>query len=403
MTSKERVEIALQGGKPDVIPIVPIYDMGYVQRCAGRDIREWYTGTSAEHTRSIGEAFLRHLPRLDGIFVHGGKTDQWAAEHTVEKRPGHWRITNTKTGERCGLLPDGSECTVEGDPLPRQGNDIYRESRIRTPEDLDRLLGPPPDAAAIDAGGRFGPLRHLRERYPDHHLSFQSGSSMVSALNLCGGYAEGLTLMKTEPRLFHKILRKQTDHQLACFGPGKRAGADSTWFTCYYTGADTISPQDYRDMIFPYEEEICQEAKHQGLYVLNWYLGDLLPNQDTVMKLPLDAFVLEQGRKTYRLDPVEIRRLVGPRFCLFGYGYENDYCTFNREGLTNELRRQIEGAGQDGAFIVGTPIMPPNANPDAVDFYFREARRLGDYGRTPARKTPPEHNRIRTGSDYLRS
>lgn len=101
-----------------------------------------------------------------------------------------------------------------------------------------------------------------------------------------------------------------------------------------------------------------------------------MPNLDTVMSLPQDALVLEQGRKGYVIDPVEIRRRVGPRFCLFGFGYENDYCEDNRESLANELRRQFEGAGRAGAFVVGTPIMPPNANPDAVDFYFSEARRI---------------------------
>ena len=97
------------------------------------------------------------------------------------------------------------------------------------------------------------------------------------------------------------------------------------------------------------------------------------------MKLPLDALVLEQGRKGYEIDPVEIRQRVGPDFCLFGFGLENDFCTFNRAGLAGELQRQIEGAGSDGAFIVGTPIMPPNAQPEAVEFYFQEARRIGRY------------------------
>lgn len=75
----------------------------------------------------------------------------------------------------------------------------------------------------------------------------------------------------------------------------------------------------------------------------------------------------------------------GPRcyFCLFGFGLEHDYCTFNRAGLTTELQRQIRGAGPHGAFVAGTPIMPPDADPDAVDFYFSEARRLGRYRLEP--------------------
>ena len=151
------------------------------------------------------------------------------------------------------------------------------------------------------------------------------------------------------------------------------------WFTSYYQGADTISPKTYAEVVFPCEQEVCQEARDAGLFVLNWYLGDLMPMLDQVMQLPLDALVLEQGRKGYETDPVAIRERVGPHFCLFGYGYEQDYCEFRRERLTAELQRQIEGAGRGGAFVAGTPIMPPDARPEAVDFYFAEARRLGQY------------------------
>lgn len=104
-----------------------------------------------------------------------------------------------------------------------------------------------------------------------------------------------------------------------------------------------------------------------------------MPILDQVMKLPMDALVLEQGRKGYDIDPVTIRKRVGPNFCLFGFGFENDYCIDNRAGLAREIRRQIEGAGRNGAFIAGTPIMPPNANPSTVDYYFNEVRRMGKY------------------------
>ena len=47
--------------------------------------------------------------------------------------------------------------------------------------------------------------------------------------------------------------------------------------------------------------------------------------------------------------------------------------------LSAEIARQIAGAGRQGAFVAGTPIMPPNARREAVDYYFAEARRLGVY------------------------
>ena len=193
---------------------------------------------------------------------------------------------------------------------------------------------------------------------------------------------EGLTTLALNRDLFADLLARHTDNILPYVVEGKRAGADSVWLGSWYTGADTISPRDYAELVFPCEERICRAAREEGLYVLHWYLGDLMPVLDKVVELPTNALVLEQGRKSYDIDPVEIRKRVGPRFCLFGFGLEYDYCVDNRQGLSAELRRQIEGAGSEGAFVVGTPILPPNARPEAVDFYFSEARRIGVYDGT---------------------
>lgn len=372
MTSRERIAIALRGGRPDRTPRMAIFDIGYVLRNTGRDPRDWALASCAECTRILEDNYLIHRPHLDGLHIFAGVNDADIRPLRAEKYAAYWRLTNTRTGRQWGLLPDGSVCAADGTPLPKQGEDLTRDSVIQTEADIERAFGPIPSEADVVASGRFEPIRHLAARYPDAHFSFQTASPLPPALNACGGYAEGLTLMATDRALFRKILARAAALQCTRMAPGKKAGACSTWFTSYYTGADTISPKDYADLIFPLEREICQEARRQGLFVLNWYLGDLLPNLDQVMQLPMDALVLEQGRKTYRLDPVEIRRRVGPRFCLFGYGFENDYVTFNRDGLAAELRRQFEGAGRDGAFIVGAPIIPPNAQRAAVAYYFTE-------------------------------
>jgi hypothetical protein len=393
MTSKERVAIALQGGKPDRIPIVPFYDDGYVQKNTGRDVRSWGLCSAREGIQMIEEGFLLHKD-IDGMVVHDGWNDDASKNLKVEKLDSHWRVTDTtarnvrwhrppppwprieRTGSQWGLLPDRSVCAADGTPIPRQSGGLAWESKIQTTGDIDSVVGLCPTEAEMDATGRFWPLRHLTRKYPDFHFSFQTNTPHGLALSTCG-YVEGLTTMLTDPALFRRVLARYTEIECTAITAGKKAGADSTWFTCFYSGADTISPKTYADLIFPYELEICREAKRQGLFVLNWYLGDLMPVLDKVMQLPLDALVLEQGRKGYVTDPVEIRRRVGPHFCLFGFAYENDFCTFNREGLRNELRRQIKGVGMNGAFIVGTPIMPADAVPAAVDYYFQQARELG--------------------------
>jgi uroporphyrinogen-III decarboxylase len=185
--------------------------------------------------------------------------------------------------------------------------------------------------------------------------------------------------MATNRALFKEVLARFAQNERAWLAATKEYGGGSTWFTSYYAGADTISPKDYVELVYPYEYQVCQTARELGLFVLNWFLGDLNPILDKIAEMPIDALVLEQGRKGYEIDPVSIRQRVGHRLCIFGFGREEDFVHFNRQGLSHEIKRQIAGAGANGAFIAGTPIMPPDANPGAVDFYIDEVHRLGMY------------------------
>ena len=374
MTSKERVRIALEGGKPDKVPVFPIYDCGYILRATGRDLRDWVARGSRERVRIVEDGLLLH--DVDGMFVHAGCDDSWRRRHRVTPGDAYWTVTERKTGRRFRLLADGSQATTDGVVIP--GDDSAGGiSRIQSESDILEVAPATPSRREMIRSGRFKPLNRLVRAYPDHHFSFQVTTPMVAALRACGGFVEGLTMLAADRRLFSKLLRHFIDESIVRLDLGRSIGGHSIFFTSYYTGADTISPLDYKDIIFPVEAEICEAAKARGLNVLDWFLGDLYPILDDVAALPIDAFVLEQGRKGYDIDPVEIRKRIGPDRCIFGFGYEIDYIQDNRTALSTELERQFAGAGADGAFVAGTPIMPPDADPGAVEFYFSEARRIG--------------------------
>ena len=379
MTSRERVEIALRGGKPDRVPAAGIYDAGYMMRTLGHDIGYYQVMSADCWHDAIEKLFLRHP--VDFYFVEHGTTDDWTDERIVEKHDGYWLVTEKQTGRRYRVLSGGGEAQADGTPVPRAPSH-EGVSMIQSREDLENADIPSVIQDEYEAEGAYGPLRYMLEKYPGHHFCTQIRSPFVTAINVCGGYTEGLTTMASEPELFKELMQRCVPFSLQGIGAAKKAGAHSVLYTSYYSGADTISPKQYREFVLPYKQQVCQAYKDAGFFVIDWFLGDLMPLLDQVMELPIDALFLEQGRKGYVTDPVDIRKRVGPHFCLIGFGFEEDYIRFNREALTRELQRQISSAGGGGAFIAGTPIMPPDAQPAAVDFYFAEARRLGRYSFT---------------------
>jgi uroporphyrinogen-III decarboxylase len=379
LTGKERIATALQGGKPDRVPILPIYTAAYILTAAGRDPRAWLAGTPEDRLRLMDDT-LRIHPEVDGCFVHPGKPADWADRHRVERFDGYWRVTERATGAQYGVSADGLACAADGGPAPHDYADLDATPHVRAPQDVDRTIGPAPTEDEMRASGRYDTLRHVAAQRPDLHLTVQASSPLIGAVDACGGYVPGLLTLQTEPDLFRLLLARSAEHQCARFGPAREAGADSIFFTSYYGGADAIDPATYAELVFPYDRTVCEAARNHGMAVLHWYLGDLMPNLGTVRRLPTDALVLEQSRKSYRIDLGEIRARVGPEFCLFGFGHEQDFVTCNREGLSRTLREQYAAAGRDGAFVTGTPNIPPDADPAAVDHYFAEARRLGESG-----------------------
>ena len=376
ISGKERMSVALSGGKPDRVPVFAIYDNSYLSTCMSKDPRLFFTASSKERDLLIEESFLRH--ELDGFFVWEGTSDEWSNCHEIEKKSGYWLVTDVRDGIKKRLLPNCTWLNEDGSAASKC--DIFAgEPRIKNENDIYKFISKPYLGNENELKHWFSPIKHLSSKYNDHHFSFHIPTPMAESIDVCGGYVEGLMMLASDIKLFRKILRASLDRQISRLKPGKESGGNSILFTSYYTGADTISPQIYSEEIFPIERELCEEAKSLGLYVMNWYLGDLMPMLDKVMQLPIDALVLEQGRKGYDIDLGTIRKKVGQKCCLFGYCYESDLVEFNKDNIAVTFEKQFNEAGLEGAFVAGTPIVPTNAAPEAVEYYINQVKLKGQY------------------------
>ena len=392
MQPKERAQIALSGGRPDRVPFQLEADSDYVAISAGWEPWEFTHGSGLERARIQESCYLRHAVDLWRVSTSPSYAE--LSNRTIVRENGQPIYVDTRTGRRFridrrgGLLDEKAQPVTLGPNGEVLGKSLtakfvaygkYLRS-VESEDDILELLGPAPPREYWIEGGRLAALGQLVPRHGStHFLIFSIGMVFADALDLFGGFEEGLTALYAKRPLFHKTLAAIVEWKKSKLRAGAALGADGAFMIECCAGADTISPPMYREFVYPYEREVIAEAHRLGLKVLLWYLGDLMPLLGDIVQLGADALFPEQGRKGYEVDMVEIRRQVGERACLVGFNNEDDLVAGDQEALEREMVRQIEGAGQSGALMMGTTIATEAVRPEHMDAYVGALHRLGRY------------------------
>lgn len=392
MTPKERVRIALAGGKPDRVPFVPEVDYDVVARAAGRE--PWEFTYADQLTRAqMHEAFYHRYPS-DLWLCWGAPSNKRLSQRQIVREQDGVYYLDKCTGRRFrinrrGDLLDESGQTIvlgeNGEVIDEQSAAIWVANGpyprpVESESDIEELLGPVPPPQFWIEDGHLATLAYLLPRYGERHfLSFSTNTIFADALDLFGGFQEGLVALYSKRALFHKALETIVEWKKSRVRAGASLGGPGIMLIEYCAGADTISRAMYREFVLPYERAVVAEAHRLGMQAYIWYLGALMPFLEDIAETGVDAIYGEQGRKGYEADVVEMRRRLGDGICLVGFNNETDMIEGNREALAAEIARQIEGAGRNGAFMMGTTYITEDTPPEHLDYYIETVQRLGRY------------------------
>jgi hypothetical protein len=399
MLPKERAQTALEGGRPDRVPFLLECDYDYLAKGAGRQPWEYTHADCLERAR-IHEAFYRRHPS-DLWKCWAGPSRSALRRRQILRQGERVLYLDSETGQRFGIDRRGNLLDDQGKPLffrwdgrpvPQREAGWLASSGyprpVETEDDIVEMLGPAPPLEFWINDRFLSTLEYLLPRYGEtHFLMFPLNTIFAEALDLFGGFQDGLIALHTKRTLFHKALEAVVEWKLSRLRAGASLGAPGTWMIEYAAGADVISPNTYREFVFPYEQEVLREAHHLGLKVYLWYLGDVMPVLPDLGRLELDALFPEQGRKGYEVDIVEIRRQLGGEICLIGFNDEQQLISGDREALSCEMDRQVQGAGVNGAFIMGTTIVTEEVPLEHMDYYIETVHRLGRYAGSSASRS----------------
>ena len=142
-----------------------------------------------------------------------------------------------------------------------------------------------------------------------------------------------------------------------------------------------ISPEHWREFIFPHMRDVCQElhAYKQGVKIYCHICGDVMPILDDLITAGLDCIG--------PMDPLggftcaQARDVVGKRISLMGGVNTLSFVTKTPDDLMEEARTCIEGAGRSGGFVLGSGCaLPPTAEKDNLVALSLAAQEYGHYG-----------------------
>ncbi len=274
------------------------------------------------------------------------------ASRQVEERASHYY----------GLWRRGYHADQLGEVIARADTRPFEP----TPEEVDREL----------ASGRYQVARALLDRHPNELPLYESYTSPYTELLGLLGFQGMMTSLIEEPRKTHKLLAGGLPRPSPRLAAAEKLGVRIVFVEECLASADLISPQMYREFVFPYTKRTLEFYESRGFRTVLYFSGDLMPLLEDLKRLPWTALSFEEDRKNYGIDLAEVRRVMGPDRVL--YGNINAYF-LERAGdaeVLVEVRRQVEVGGADRFVLSAGSPFTPGTSLERVRFFCESTRLL---------------------------
>ena len=370
MTGKERILLAMDGGKPDRIPIALSADWDYQVRAGGGDPYDWMYGGFDRRVELYERTHRRHIGTALHRTGQGRRAD--FPRRMIEESGNRWFL-DPVTGYRRELPPVGDPpWTAFVQSHAHELGLVMVESDDKTVQslgDIDRYMPPFLSSADFtDQGYTELTQAMVATLGQDTFIATGYFGLFPDARFSLGGFEPAMLALTRDTTLVEAILDRHLDRYVEEIKAYAQVGADGMWMRAYYEGADLISPATWRRILFPRHKAFCDACHRAGTRAILWFLGDCLPLVEDIAAAGYDLLYVEQGRRGYNCDPAVIRKRVGNDLCITGWTWEQDMIRDDRDAISRTIQDQIQRAGRDGAFIFGTTFLTGEVNPSTVDF-----------------------------------
>ncbi|MCL5073023.1 MAG: hypothetical protein M1308_19360 [Actinobacteria bacterium] len=335
LTSKERMQIAMEHKEPDMVPFqatfVPEVDK-ILRKKYAREI-EGIKGKKEEKYQGMSE--------LDILFGH----DMLLLTYGLST--GYYRNTEADT------YIDEWGITWEKIPYETINGDGYYTEIVRPPladdSKIDNYIPPDPDNE--DMGYAEEVIKNYGRGY---YICGIIDCSIFEALKYLRGITQSLIDVVANKDIAHKIMDMSVDYHLKLGLKLIDRGVDLLWLADDIGGEHEllISPQVFREMIKPKMGYMIGELKKKNKNIKVAFHSDgyIVPVIDDLIEVGVDLLNPIQPES---MDPSFIKERYGKDICLWGTVSTQQTLPFGTpEDVENEIRQRIKICGPGGGFLL---------------------------------------------------
>ena len=171
------------------------------------------------------------------------------------------------------------------------------------------------------------------------------------------GFENGLIAFYDYPDGMRYLLERCYEEQLEWAKAYSKAGAHVYAISEAFISPDLANPNIYRKFVRDIHKDYFSEVKKIGLVPICYFTGDINPIVEDVAEINLQALMVEESKKSFKLDVKKIREKIGDNVCIFG---NLDTIYLLHDGTPDEVRfevlNKLEGSENNFITCNGSPI-----------------------------------------------
>ncbi|MBI2441607.1 MAG: hypothetical protein HYV35_09565 [Lentisphaerae bacterium] len=362
MNAKERVRIAMRGGIPDRVPVLPQICPPHAVRVLGYPFKE----TIVENLRNprkydllVAECARRY--GVDGLRVWIGqppKNIQWENGQAFE--------VDASTGEKLGEVD-----FMGGGGVVR----LPERRRQLTDKDIEAI--PIISAAELLKTEALAPTQQVIAGYGhDLFVVGVPGVFTLSVLANTEGMEAALMAIFDRPDFVKRFTQRHLEATIQRGIAMAQAGVDAIYLGETFGGF--MAPEQFAELCLPYFQKFVEALKPCGVPIYLHMCGRVTHLLDLIVETGVDC-----------LDPLdviggtpveEVKRRIGGKLALMGGVNTVHLGHGTLEEVREDCRRCLAAAAPGGGYILAAcDMLPTETDPEKVKIMLESAQTLGKY------------------------